>query len=56
MSDISIVDNVVRAIPEMTRLASEYKNKDEDFLLKIVNDFNNGENLKDSLDSFKIKE
>lgn len=56
MSDISIVDNVVRAIPEMTRLASEYKNKDEDFLLKIVNDFNNGENLKDSLDSFRIKE
>ena len=56
MSDISIVDNVVRAIPEMTRLANEYKNKDEDFLLKIVNDFNNGENLKDSLDSFKIKE
>lgn len=56
MSDISIVDNVVRAIPEMTRLAREYKNKDEDFLLKIVNDFNNGENLKDSLDSFKIKE
>ena len=56
MSDISIVDNVVRAIPEMTRLASEYKNKDEDFLLKIVNDFNNEENLKDSLDSFKIKE
>lgn len=56
MSDISIVDNVVRAIPEMTRLAREYKNKDEDFLLKIVNDFNNGENLKDSLDSFRIKE
>ena len=56
MSDISIVDNVVRAIPEMTRLASEYKNKDEVFLLKIVNDFNNEENLKDSLDSFKIKE
>ena len=56
MSDISIVDYVVRAIPEMTRLASEYKTKDEDFLLKIVNDFNNGENLKDSLDSFKIKE
>jgi 4-phosphopantoate--beta-alanine ligase len=56
MSDISIVDNVVRAIPEMTRLAREYKNKDEDFLLKIVNDFNNEENLKDSLDSFKIKE
>ncbi|MGN0092943.1 MAG: 4-phosphopantoate--beta-alanine ligase [Methanobrevibacter sp.] len=56
MSDISIVDNVVRAIPEMTRLANEYKNKDEDFLLKIVNDFNNEENLKDSLDSFKIKE
>ena len=56
MSDISIVDNVVRAIPEMTRLAREYKNKDEDFLLKIVNDYNNGENLKDSLDSFRIKE
>lgn len=56
MSDISIVDNVVRAIPLMTKLAREYKNKDKRFLENIVDNFNNKENLKKSLNSFKLQE
>ncbi len=56
MSDISIVDNVVRALPLMTKLAREYKNKDKRFLENIVNNFNNKENLKKSLNSFKLQE
>ncbi|WP_461462302.1 4-phosphopantoate--beta-alanine ligase [Methanobrevibacter sp.] len=56
MSDISIVDNVVRALPLMTNLAREYKNKDKRFLENIVDNFNNKENLKKSLNSFKLQE
>lgn len=56
MSDISIVDNVVRALPLMTKLAREYKNKDKRFLENIVENFNNKENLKKSLNSFKLQE
>lgn len=56
MSDISIVDNVVRALPLMTKLAREYKNKDKRFLENIVDNFNNKENLKKSLNSFKLQE
>ncbi|WP_295722245.1 phosphopantothenate/pantothenate synthetase [uncultured Methanobrevibacter sp.] len=55
MSDISIVDNVVRAIPLMSKIAHEYKNKDKRFLENIVENFNNEENLKKSLNSFKIQ-
>ena len=54
MSDISIVDNVVRAIPLMTKIAREFKNKDEVFLQNIIDNFNNEDNLKESLNSFKI--
>ncbi len=56
MSDISIVDNVVRALPLMTKLAREYKNNDKRFLENIVDNFNNKENLKKSLNSFKLQE
>lgn len=56
MSDISIVDNVVRAVPLMSKIAKEYKNKDRKFLEEIVKNFDNEENLKDSLDSMKIRQ
>ncbi len=55
MSDISIVDNVVRAIPLMCKIACEFKDKDKDYLQSIVDAFDNESNLKDSLDSFKIQ-
>lgn len=59
MSTITIVDNIVRAVPLMTKIATEFKEKglDEDkiFLENIVNSFSNEENLKESLASIKLK-
>ncbi|MFQ5975075.1 MAG: 4-phosphopantoate--beta-alanine ligase [Candidatus Hydrothermarchaeales archaeon] len=46
---ITIVDNVVRAVPKMIEIAGEYKNKNEDELQRIVDDFDNKKNLKDCL-------
>ncbi len=56
MSDVSIVDNVVRAIPFMTKIASDLKSQDEKLLKELIEDFNNEDNLKESLELFKIKE
>ncbi len=56
MSDITIVDNIVRTIPLMTKITKEYKNKDKSELEKIVNNYNNKENLEKSLNEFKIKQ
>lgn len=56
MSTITIVDNIVRAIPFMIQTTKEYKNKDKKELKLIVDNFNNKENLKKSLNEFKIKE
>ncbi len=55
MSDITIVDNIVRTIPLMTKLTKEYKNKDKKQLQKIVDNYNNKENIENSLKEFKIK-
>ena len=46
MSDVSIVDNVVRAIPFMTKIAEDLKTQDKNVLIEMVNDFDNEENLK----------
>lgn len=54
-SNISIVDNVVRAFPFMTQIAKDLKTQDRKLLVDIVNDFNNKENLKESLKLFKIE-
>lgn len=56
MSDVSIVDNVVRAIPFMTKISHDLKSQDMKLLKEIIEDFDNKTNLKDSLNSFKIKE
>lgn len=56
MSDITIVDNIVRTIPLMTKITKEYKNKNKSELEKIVNNYNNKENLEKSLNEFKIKQ
>ena len=56
MSDVSIVDNVVRAIPFMTKIAADLKSQDEKLLKELIEDFDNDANLKESLELFKIKE
>ena len=56
MSDISIVDNIVRVIPYMSEIGKEYKNKDKNFLQNIVDNFSNEENLKNSLKAIKLRQ
>ncbi len=48
---ITIVDNVVRAVPKMVEIAEKYKDKNEDELKRIVDDFDNRKNLEDCLDA-----
>ena len=56
MSDVSIMDNIVRAIPFMIKIAEDLKTQDSKVLNDIVNDFDNEENLKESLQEIIIKE
>ncbi|MDL2271281.1 phosphopantothenate/pantothenate synthetase [Methanobrevibacter sp. OttesenSCG-928-I08] len=56
MSNISIVDNIVRAIPFMNSIANDLKAQNKEVLKNIITDFSNSENLEESLDFFKIKE
>ena len=56
MSDVSIMDNIVRAIPFMTKIAEDLKTQDKKVLIELVNDFDNEENLKESLEQIKLKE
>jgi len=55
-ANITIVDNIVRAVPLMIDLAKEYKSKDIHFLKELVNNFSNEDNLKSSLNAMEIKE
>lgn len=55
MSDVSIVDNIVRALPFMTKIVDDLKSQPISYLKKIIEEFNNEDNLKESLDLFKIK-
>jgi 4-phosphopantoate--beta-alanine ligase len=48
-SDITIVDNVVRALPLMVRYAKDMKNKPAAELREIVESFDNDENLSKSI-------
>ena len=56
MSDVSIMDNIVRAIPFMTKIAEDLKTQEKSVLIELVNDFDNEENLKESLEQIKLKE
>ncbi len=49
MADITIVDNIVRAYPRMTELAREMKDHSREELLKIIDEYDNGETLSDVL-------
>ena len=56
MSDVSIMDDIVRAIPFMTKIAEDLKTQDKKVLMDMVNDFDNEENLKESLEQIRMKE
>lgn len=56
MSDVSIMDNIVRAIPFMTKIAEDLKTQDKTVLMELVNEFDNEENLKESLGQIRLKE
>lgn len=48
-ASITIVDNIVRSIPFLIKKVNELKNEDEYELKNKIKNFNNTENLKDSL-------
>jgi 4-phosphopantoate--beta-alanine ligase len=49
-ADITIVDNVIRVIPEMIKTAREFKNLKPNELLEIINNFDNRLNIQKTLD------
>lgn len=52
-ADITIVDNVIRVIVEMIRIAREFENLTEEQLKAIVGTFNNKKNIIKTLDLIK---
>ena len=50
-ADITIVDNIVRTLPEMIRIAKKLKNADDTKLKSIVDKFDNKKNIQASLDT-----
>ncbi len=52
-ANITIVDNIVRALPEMSEVAEELKKIEKEQLNEIVNGFNNQKNIQDVLDLIK---
>lgn len=49
-ASVTIVDNVVRAIPNMTRFAEDFGRLDKDELQKLIEEFDNKKNLDDAID------
>lgn len=49
-SNITIVNNVIRAIPEMVELANGLKDKDKIELKKVIKEFNNFDTLKKTVE------
>jgi 4-phosphopantoate--beta-alanine ligase len=50
-ANITIVDNVVRTIPNMTRFADELGRSDKDVLEKLIKIFDNKKNLAEAIDN-----
>lgn len=50
-ANVTIVDNVVRAIPNMIRFADELGRSDKDELQKLVEEFDNRKNLADAIET-----
>ena len=53
MADITIVDNIVRALPNMVRMAEEMKEWDRERLEKIVERYDNSEVLAEAVREIK---
>lgn len=49
-ADITIVDNIIRTLPEMISISKELKLLNKNQLNEIVNDFDNRTNIQDTLD------
>ena len=52
-ADITIVDNIVRALPEMIKITEELKKTEKHQLYEIMDGFNNQKNIQDVLDLIK---
>lgn len=52
-ADITIVDNIVRVLPKMIKVAEEMKKLNKKELTKIVKDFDNKKNIQDTLQMIK---
>jgi 4-phosphopantoate--beta-alanine ligase len=48
-ADVTIVDNIVRVIPEMINVAKRFKNLKKEELEKPINEFNNRKNIENTL-------
>lgn len=46
---ITIVDNITRAVPNISKFAEELENSEKNALLKLVNEFDNRKNLADAV-------
>lgn len=49
-ADVTIVDNIIRTIPEMIRIAQKLKKLNKEQLRDIFDNFNNKKNIQDTLD------
>lgn len=48
-SNVTIIDNIVRAIPNIVKISEQLVNKDKSYLLQLIKNFNNKENMHKSL-------
>jgi 4-phosphopantoate--beta-alanine ligase len=53
MADITIVDNIIRAIPNMIEIATELRNAKKDYLKRILREYDNRKNLSLAIDAIK---
>jgi 4-phosphopantoate--beta-alanine ligase len=49
-ADITIIDNIVRALPQMVRISKEFKSKDKAFLNEIIVNYDNLNIIQEALD------
>ena len=52
-SNITIIDNIVRAIPNMVKISEQIVKKDKSYLLQQIKNFDNKENMHKSLVTIK---
>jgi 4-phosphopantoate---beta-alanine ligase len=52
-SNITIIDNIVRALPNMVKISEQLVKKDKSYLLHLIKNFDNKENMHKSLVTIK---